>query len=261
MHKLKGFTLIEIMIAMAISSIALLAVSELYINTRRIVNLNAIQNRVSEDGRYSIFMLQQIISQAGFRPDPTIAMPADRLTATSNQSITVRFNADGTNQMACDGTIAPAGVTTLVISRPINTNTLQCSTSNIINNVSIFNNVNWITPSGTGDATVLVDFQILYGVDTGPSTIGVYGCGPEAADGNKPRDCVADNYVGNLPTGVTAAQVTSVRVCLVLRSEIVDGSIIKSADAQNCGNVNIANSRGDGFLYRTFRSTILLKNS
>ena len=250
MHKLKGFTLIEIMVAMAISLIALLAVSELYVNARKTGNLQSIQNRVSEDGRYSIFMLQKIISQAGFRPNPNVAIPTDRLTATSNESVSIRFNADGTNQMACDGSIATAGDTTLVISK--SSNKLQCGT------------VDWIAPSssGTGNATELIDFKVQYGVDTGPAaTEGIYGCGSEAGDGTKPRDCVTDSYVSSLPTGVTADQITSVKICLVLRSEKVDGSIIKSAAVKDCNNSDITASQDDKKLYRTFRSTISLKNS
>nr|WP_314899216.1 prepilin-type N-terminal cleavage/methylation domain-containing protein [uncultured Deefgea sp.] len=245
-----GFTLIEIMVAMAISLIALLAVSELYVNSKKTSNLQSIQNRVSEDGRYSIFMLQKIISQAGFRPNPNVAMPTDRITVTSNESVSVKFNTDGANQMACDGSVATADPTTLVISK--SANKLQCGT------------VDWIAPSasGIGYGTELIDFKIKYGIDTGPAnTEGTYGCGTEAPDTTKPRDCVTDSYVSSLSGGVTADQVTSVKICLVLRSEKTDSSIVKSAVVKDCNNNDIASSQEDKKLYRTFRSTILLKNS
>lgn len=246
----KGFTLIEIMIAMAISLIALLAVSELYINTRKTSNLQSIQNRVSEDGRYAIFMLQKIIGQAGFRPNPNVAMGIDRVTATSNESISIKFNSDGTNQINCDGAGAASGDVTLVIAK--SGNKLQCGS------------VDWIAPSasGTGNGTELIDFKIKYGVDTAPiGTEGIYGCGVEAGDGTKPRDCITDSYVDTLSGGVTADQISSIQVCLVLRSEKIDSSVIKSTDVKDCSNADITSSQNDKKLYRMFRSTVLLKNS
>lgn len=250
MRKYTGFTLIEIMIAMAISMIALFAVSELYINSKKTGNLQAIQNRVSEDGRYSVFMLQKLISQAGFRPNPNVPVHTDRITSNSNESVSVRFNADGINHMACNGSVATAGDTTLLISK--SNNKLQCGT------------FDWIAPSvsGTGNATELVDFKILYGIDTGPaSTEGSYGCGTEAGDGTKPRDCITDSYVSTLPSGVSKDQISSVKVCLVLRGEKTDASIIKSANVKDCSNNDISASQNDNKLYRMFRTTILLKNT
>lgn len=250
MKKNNGFTLIEIMIAMAISMIALLAVSELYVNTKKTSNLQSMQNRVSEDGRYAIFMLQKIITQAGFRPDPSTVMPIDRVTATSNESISIKFNSDGLNQIICDGSIGAAGSTTLIIAK--SSNQLQCGT------------INWISPSitGTGNATELIDFKIKYGIDTGPAgTDSNYGCGTEASDSTKPRDCIADSYVDTLPVGVTADQISSIKICLVLRSEKIDASVVKSSAVKDCSDTDITASQNDKKLYRTFRSTVLLKNS
>ncbi|QZA82631.1 PilW family protein [Deefgea piscis] len=248
-----GFTLIELMVAMAISLVALLALSELYINTRKTAGLQMIQNQVSEDGRYAISMLQRAIAQAGFRADPTQALASDRITATSNESISVKFTSDGQNQIDCNGSVAAAGATTLVIARPSSTsNQLQCGT------------VDWIAPSasGSGNGTELIDFKILYGIDTGPNLAdGSYGCGNDPGDGSKPRDCIADSYVSSLTGGVTASQIASIKVCLVLRSEKTDTSIVKPAAVKDCSGSDITGSDTDKKLYRMFRSTIMLRNN
>ncbi|QKJ68111.1 prepilin-type N-terminal cleavage/methylation domain-containing protein [Deefgea piscis] len=245
-----GFTLIELMVAMAISLIALLALSELYINTRQTASLQMIQNQVSEDGRYAISMLQRAIAQAGFRADPTVALASDRIAATSNESISIKFTSDGQNQIDCNGSVAAAGATTLVIAK--SSSKLQCGT------------VDWIAPStsGSGNGTELIDFKILYGIDTGPNlTDGSYGCGSDPGDGSKPRDCIADSYVSSLTGGVTASQIASIKVCLVLRSEKTDTSIVKSAAVKDCSGSDISGSDTDKKLYRMFRSTIVLKNN
>ena len=247
----KGFTLLEIMIAMTISLIALLAVSELYINTKKTSNLQSMQNRVSEDGRYTLFMLQKIIGQSGFRPNPKEAMITDRLTSISSESITVKYKSDGLNQIICDGSVDTLNnENTIIISK--SENKLQCNT------------ISWIAPSvsGTGNGTELIDFKIKYGIDTGPiNTNSVYGCGIEAGDGSKNRDCIADNYVNELPIAVSPDQIVSIKICLILRSEKKNASIVKTSKVKDCNDNDIDQSQNDKKIYRMFNTTIQLRNS
>ncbi|QLG89205.1 PilW family protein [Chitinibacter bivalviorum] len=255
MKKNTGFTLIELMVAMGIAMVTLLAVSTLYINTKQTFNLQGMQNRLSEDGRFAISMLQRVISQAGFRPNPNALITSDRISAISNSSLSVRFNSDGTNQIGCNGTSTAAGDTTLTISSA--SNKLQCDT------------IDWITPSttGTGNATEVVDFKVQYGIDEAdtdaglPNTPADYGCGALATDTSfRVRNCIPNRYVNTLPGGVNADQIVAVKVCLVLRTEKTDNSLVKSAAINDCSGTAITNSQNDKKLYRTFRSTIMIKN-
>jgi hypothetical protein len=122
--------------------------------------------------------------------------------------------------------------------------------------------VDWIAPAaaGAGNGTEVVDFSVKLGVDTGPAGMNEnLGCGT-VSGGVKPRDCIADAYVSALPGGVTAAQIVAIKVCWMLRSEATDASITRNANVKDCSNADIANSSNDRKLYRTFHSTVLLRN-
>lgn len=253
MNKHQGFTLIELMVSMAIAMVALLAVSQIYLNSRQTFKLQAMQNRVSEDGRFAISMLQRIINQAGFRPNSNTPMPRNRIVGTSDDAITVRFTSDGRNQMDCTGNVAAAGDIALDILQK--GNNLKCG------------NIDWIAPSssGTGNATELVDLQFKYGIDTNdndaggnPSTLAEFGCGANLGN-MKARDCVANSYVNQLDEA-NSDQLVTVKICLVLRSEQTDRSQNKATAIKDCNNVDIVSSVTDQKLYRMFRTTIQLRN-
>lgn len=254
----QGFSLIELMIAVTLALVAMLAATQLYASTRQTYRLQGMQTRLSEDGRFALSMLQRVIAQAGYRPSPVTPMiptagfmsvaNGTYLTPTSNESVTVRFIADGTNMMVCDGSLAAANSQqTLTIAK--SGSKLQCGT------------VDWIAPAsaGSGTGTELVDFKILYGTDTGPATLKEFGCGADSNATQKARDCVADTYVQASATAAPTA-IVSVKVCLVLRTESTDASISKNAAISDCSGTAIANSQADKKLYRTFRSTVMLRN-
>lgn len=270
----RGFTLVELLVAMLIALVALTAASDMYLKTRGINRLQGMQSRLSEDGRFALSMLQRIVLQAGFHPNPNPDITAnateynflkvatapsirngffDTLTATS---FNVKFFGDNTNTVGCDGS-AVSGAQTLAIAANSTAGTLKCGTSG------------WIAPSG--NATELVDFKVEYGADiaTNSSVANVaeaitpanLGCGDDSSTaGFKVRDCVADAYV--LATAqANLEKIVAVRVCLVLRTEDTDASMVRTSAYKNCDDADIAISQTDLKLYRTFRSTIQVKNS
>jgi type IV pilus assembly protein PilW len=137
----------------------------------------------------------------------------------------------------------------------------------------------WIVPAArapgaaagaAGNGTEVRDFKVWFGVDTNitPANIPAdFGCGAATAVG-RPRDCIADTYVRNLselitpatPTPATPDQIKTVRVCLVLRSEAIDGSVVRPTPYKDCDDANILESQTDRKLYRTFVTTVLMKN-
>ncbi|AZP14491.1 hypothetical protein EJN92_08655 [Undibacterium parvum] len=244
-----GFSLVELLVAITISMVALVAVSASYVSSRQTNKVQGMQNPLTEEGRYAISMIQRIVSQAGFRQTPVSAMPADRIEVAANV-LTARFEADGSNLIACDGSVPLAGAAQTLVIQKTNTGKLQCGT------------VDWIAPaiSGTGNSSEVVDFLVKFGIDTGPAlTPENFGCGIANA-GTKPRDCIADSYVSTLPSGVSADQIVSVKVCLLLRSEALDSSVVKPALVKDCSGTDIANTQNDRKLYRAFWTTVLLKN-
>lgn len=244
-----GFTLVELMIALSIALVAILAATQLYLSTRQTYRIQGMQATLSEDGRFALSMLQRIFTQAGFRPAPNLSLGGgvNPVTATSATSATVRFIADGTNQVGCDGAVLANGgnaVQALTISS--GNGKLQCGA------------VDWIAPAGA--SSELVDFRLDYGVDNAPTTAKDFGCGPDVvANVSKAGDCVADTYV--LATAqASPSQIVAIKACLVLRSETLDRSLLKAAAYKDCSDNDIANSQTDNRLYRTFRSTILIRN-
>jgi prepilin-type N-terminal cleavage/methylation domain-containing protein len=248
-----GFSLLELMVSITISMVAMVAAIQMYSTTLQTRRIQAMQAPLTDEGRFAISMIQRIVSQAGFRQDPKAPVSEDRFSVASNV-MTVKFDPDGMNQITCDGTVPTAGVAQSLVIQKSGTK-LQCA----INGAAA---VEWIAPAttGIGNSAEVVDFGITFGIDTGPaSTPENFGCGAAAA-GVKPRDCIADSYVSSLTGGVTAAQIISARICLLLRSEAIDGSVQKPGNVTNCSGTAITNTQDDHKLYRTFRTTVLLKN-
>lgn len=246
-RRCKGFSLIELMIAMAIALVAILAATQVYVSTRQTNRIQNMQATLSADGRFALSMLQRMFMQAGFRAAPNLTLGANAIMPTSATSVTVRFIPDGTNQIGCDGSVlANAGnaVQALMISGA--NGKLQCGA------------VDWIASAGA--ASELMDFRLDYGVDNAPTTPNDFGCGPNVVPNvSRVGDCVADTYV--LATAQAApGQIVAVKACLVLRSDALDRSLEKSAAYKDCSGGDIANSQNDNRLYRTFRSTILVRN-
>lgn len=259
----RGLSLVELLVGMTIALVAVAAATSMYVGTRQTSRVQASQARLAEDGRFAIFMLQRIIGQAGYRPpDGTTAiqpMVADYLTpdaTTATTKLQIKFTGDNVSSVDCSGALVN-GAQTLTISGT--GGTLSCT--NAANTAT-----NWIaaSASGTGGATELVDFQLQYGTDRwGPAGNGVavstaIGCGAAMGSGLA-RDCVADSYDEAIAKA-NPASIIAVKACLVLRAEAVDGAVTKSAAVTNCSGGSVANSQNDKKLYRTFRTTILLRN-
>ena len=264
-----GFTLIELMVAVAISMVGVIAGTQLYGSSQTAARIQGMQARLVEDGRFGLFMLERVISQAGYQVVPSSDVRSDRI-GLSGTTLTVKFQADGATQIFCDGSVgsltSPVTEKTLVISRGSVDVTaaspprykLQCQDGT--NPAE-----DWIAPVMTAGAkgigTEVMDFGIQLGVDSGPAgTPADYGCGIAAANGTKPRDCIVDSYVASLANTQTGDQIVAVKVCLVLRSQEKNGGVTKAEDVKNCAGTAIAGSQTDGRMYRSFSSTVLLKN-
>lgn len=255
MRKISGFSLIELLIGMAIALVALIAISDIYLNTRQTNRIQLMQSRISEDGRFAMSVIQRSISQAGYRVNSATVMPSDRISGNATQ-LSLRFESDGTNQMDCNVASAANGAHTMVIS--LNANSLQCALDGGAA-------VAWLAGAntGSGSSSDVISLQFQYGIDTGPSTSADFGCGTDIGSGNVAGDCVSDLYATTIPdvaSGYLAAQVMSARVCIVLRSEQTDSSIVKAAPVTDCQGNNITGSQNDNRLYRKFNTTVLLRN-
>jgi len=185
--------------------------------------------------------------QAGFRDNPATAISAGYITPVTSSQFTVKFTGDNVNTVDCSGA-AVTSTQSLTISEDSTNKKLTCGA------------VDWIAPAGSG--TELMDFLVEYGVDSGPNTTPAeYGCGADIASTvYKERDCVADAYPAAATALASMDKIVALRFCLVLRTEDTDVSVNKNAAYKDCSNVDIANSQTDHKLYRTFRTTVQVRN-
>lgn len=247
-----GLTLIELMISLALSLLVVVGLTEVYLSTRQTNRMQDMQERLTEDGRYALSMMQRMVTQAGYHA-PNAAMADDRISPDSTSpstSFTLKTIGDGTNLINCSGAAIADGTTdTSTIAFDATNKKLTCTSG--------ASTVNWITPQTGGRGTEVISVAFSYGVDTGfsPTTLDTsYRCGSQT------RDCIADSYVNALTGGVTAVQIVALKLCMVLRTEFVDQGVSKAAAVKDCAGNDISNSQNDHKLYRQFQSTILLKN-
>jgi type IV pilus assembly protein PilW len=244
----RGVTLVEMMVAMVLGLLILLAVSSIYIGSRQTFRLQDDNARLQETGRYALEVMGRSIRQAGFWNMPI--SPVDTATAfqpspggaaitgvngagSTPDTVTVQY--DGLiNDRDCEGNVLTANTTPanpVQDAYRLNNNELQCDGN----------------ADGTVDHQALVsdieDVQILYGIDT---------------DNNQS----ADRYVD---TPVNWGQVVSARVCVQARS----ANSVNNAPQSFLNCVGALGKSGTAFttagandlrLRRTFIATYNLRN-
>lgn len=202
--KLSGFSLVELMVAMAIGLVLIVAIAAAFVGARGTHKAQDDTARMQENIRFASATLERVIRMAGYRSNPGIrasdvfAAPNQALLGVEgggvvNDQLTVRFQGDG--RPIPGGSIANspgncAGTTTAfgVIS------------SNVFSITTDAQGVPWLSCNGQTLVPDVQAMQILYGEDLSGAA-----------------QTSAQRYV-------TAAQVsdfnrvTSVRIYLLIRS-------------------------------------------
>jgi type IV pilus assembly protein PilW len=172
----KGLTLVELMIAMTLGLLILLAIGSIYIGSRATFRMQDDNARLQETGRYALEVLGRSIRQAGFWNMPTSAVAkatgfgGTAITGVNGaagaaDSLTVQY--DGlVGDRDCEGNALAANAVVQDAYR-LNGNDLQCDGN----------------ADGTVDPQTLVsnieDVQILYGIDTnGDQSVDQYVAAP-----------------------------------------------------------------------------------
>lgn len=115
----RGLSLVELMVAMAISSFLILGVTQIYIDNKRNYLFQQGQSENQENGRYALMMLDQYLKKTGYRRRPDIAMedafpaspPESGCTFTAGQTITrlsesaicIRYQPRDAAELDCQG--------------------------------------------------------------------------------------------------------------------------------------------------------------
>jgi len=256
----RGFTLLELLIAMTIGMILTLVVSLLFVGSRRTYATTDDASRVQENMRYTHQLLNRMVHLAGYKSSPNskteeifnAANPVLLATdggADAPDALTVSFqgNSDGTT-IAADGSIidclgasVAAGVTainTFTIANSVTTGVpgLHCAVG---------------SPPGTAVEIVpnVANMQILYGVDDN-------------------SDLVADKYVA-ADAGIAFDNVRSIRFAFLFVSPTASALL---TDSQKLDKFGTATARtydlngvsvgpfDDRFTRRAFTMTVSMRN-
>jgi type IV pilus assembly protein PilW len=242
-----GLTLVELLIAMTLGLVILLAIGSIYLGSRQTFRMQDENARLQETGRYALEVLGRSIRQAGFWDMPispvatATAFGGTPITGTNGAAAapdTVTVQYDWTNgARACDGSSAGAAGSRIQDSFSLNAaGQLQCEGQIAAAPLA----------PGAGQALVdnVEDLQILYGIDTN-------------------NDQSVDQYVA---APANWSQVLTARVCVQARS----ANQVNTAPQRflNCnGALAIPGTTpfttaaaGDLRLRRTFVATYNLRN-
>lgn len=232
----RGLTLVEIMVAMAISLVLLAGIIQIFLGSKQAYRVQDGLARLQENGRFAMEFMGRSIREASYT-DISVN-PALKYTLFNGTAITGTDGTPDTITVSFDSTTDCLGEDTATASVPggnvpravnrffLNNNDLKCQT------------LNSLTLQTQPLIEGVEDMQILYGVANGDQNANRYVVAPAAGSPDW-------------------ANVVSARVCLLLRST-EDNLVDQPLNYQDCnGDPKTAPDRR---LRRAFTATINLRN-
>lgn len=311
----RGFTLVELLIALTLGLVILAASLAVYVSSSRGSRLSQVETQLNEDGILALNLIQQQLKQAGYSRQiipsngatvmGNYAGPAVRgcdggfsdagaafsdLTCTGgsgSDAIAIRYEATIDNTMPTTGT---PPLPTNCVGEGVNATTASQASpapaSPAPANYALADNRYMVTDadtepmlscrgskaSGTGNAmgtaqpllASVESMQILYGVASRPSAELASTYDPmrhQIVSYLKAGDIDALATTGVLPNAMEDrwGRVLSVRVCLLMRSyQTVRDAPTGGFAYKDCDNIDA--SKSDGYLRKTYTTTVLLRN-
>lgn len=279
MHRSRGFTLLELMVAMVLGLLLTSGVYSFLLGNKQAEAVNQALASVQEQGRYGLSLLRKDIQLAGmydaFDPslDDNAALDvADELNFVTEHSIILPGDFD--NLAALGSVDGGNGSDTLAIGYLGNRdcggdahgrgNDAANSLFYVVNRYFIDDGVLYcqgydgrsIRLAGTGDSNGsvpllnnIVDFQVSYGI-------------------NRPNNALPIPYTGQPSSYVNAtnlgaainvgAEVVAVRIALLVRSDV---SLNQAYERQFKLLGQSIDKYADGFVYKQFDTAIVLRNN
>jgi len=249
----KGFSIVELMVAVVLSSLLLLGVTKIFVDTKSSYSLREGLSRLQENGRFAIDLAQLGLRQAGFKADSfqgdDDAFPVD---ATNFGPANNSFVAAGQVIAGSDGVGANSDTLSLRFQQANAAPLLFDCVSATPAAGAIAVNTFYVTATNTlncidavGNDQLLVDgienMQVLFGVDSTSNFV---------ADMYVPASTVAAN--GDWP------QVVSVRLALLV-SSIDRATNFTDNTVYNLLGTNIG-PVGDNLRRQVFTTTVAFRN-
>lgn len=233
----RGFSLVELMVAMTIGLVLLLVIGTVFVSSRQTFSEQENHARLQETGRYALEIIGRSIKQAGHVEIPFSGfkvafggVPINGGNGSSNTPDTITLQFEGAvGDSDCETeAVVIAGK---IIQNHFNIDTasaeLQCD--------GIIADAPGVPTGGSALLSNIEDLQVVYGISTGslPSV---------------------DQYV-ELPSDWN--QVVSARVCILARSEKTN--IVSAGNYLDCNGNSVA-IPADKRLRKAFTATFNLRN-
>ncbi|WP_338545148.1 PilW family protein [Pseudomonas benzopyrenica] len=250
----RGLSLIELMIALLISSFLILGVTQLYINNKQNYLFHQGQTNNQENARYSLMMFEQQLAKAGFkrRPfvDSTAEFPAKNYTTAScnfaagqtiyaptDQSLCIRYKPRDTLERDClgNGPASTSGLNTPYTESP---GEFIERYSLVANDGEDLASLTCTTASSSGALIDgVADLRFDFGFDDQPRTVSTYDSTPAASK-----------------------QIGAVRYRLLLASKKNLGTGTNAIVADWNERYGSTFTTNDGRIYQVASSTLTLRN-
>jgi type IV pilus assembly protein PilW len=152
-HRQRGLSLVEMMVALAISSFLILGVTQVYIDNKARYEYQQGQIGNQESGRFTLLLLQQQLSKTGYRrlPQDTIQIAFPALASTNGCPA---FSAGTTYQLTADGT----GICFRYQGAADGTDT-DCLGNAIANNATVLSRISYVASATVGAGTLTCTAQ------------------------------------------------------------------------------------------------------
>lgn len=203
----RGFTLVELMVAVTISLLLTLVIAQLFLGSRRTYATTDDMSRMQENTRYAQGLLIRNIHLASYKSQPNsvtgnvfsgvnVALAATDGAGTASDTLTVRYQGSGNGAGAPDGTILDC------LGNQIDAGAMAVNTFSIAVGAN-GSNALWcsVSPGGANPVEIVpdvVNMQLVFGEDTN-------------------ADLTADRYVA-LPNVSNLNNVVSVRIALLFQT-------------------------------------------
>ena len=247
----RGFSLIELMIAVAIGLVLTITVAQLFIGSRQTYATTDDVSRMQENIRYTYQVLTRAIHLAGYKSSPNAITDAvfagaeplletvDGGAGTATDSFTLRFegSSNGPGEPA-DGTVLDCfGVPIAAGLKAVNQFTIAPGANT---RPALFCNNNPGNPATARELVADVrNMQVLYGVDSD-------------------ADLVAETYVTGGP-GLVVNNVRSMRVALLFETPNLRAAVTPDSQVYTLNGVPLP-AFNDTYIRRAVTMTVNLRN-
>ena len=235
-HQQRGFSLVELMVALTISLILMAGVGQIFMSTKSSYNLQNGLGRLQENARFALDILSQNIGQAGYTTDLDGIDAFNSANTLENQSANAGLGFTQATNRASD---------IIEINYVSTTDCLGNATGGTATD-RYYINGNTLMCLGNGSVTAgilaegIENMQFLYGEDTD-------------------ADDVANIYV-NAGNVTTWANVKSVRVALLVSTTENMGTSSTDSNIHVLLNTPPIGPLNDNAMRRVFGMTIPLRN-